>query len=44
VFPGETLEVSMWREDGAVRVAASCRERSAPVLSNGIVRIRDRRS
>ncbi|MEW2163807.1 MaoC/PaaZ C-terminal domain-containing protein [Streptomyces sp. NPDC007084] len=38
VYPGETLRVRMWREDGAVRVAVSAAERDdAPVLADTTV-------
>ena len=33
LFPGETLLVEIWRGDGHFDVRASCKERSAPVLT-----------
>lgn len=35
VFPGETIEVSVWEEGDRLQLAARCVERDAPVLSNG---------
>ena len=40
VFPGETIETSMWREDGCVLVAARAVERDAPVISNCAIVLR----
>ncbi|MFH8393128.1 MULTISPECIES: MaoC/PaaZ C-terminal domain-containing protein [unclassified Streptomyces] len=38
VFPGETLRIRMWRNDGGVRVAVSAVERDdAPVLADTVV-------
>jgi acyl dehydratase len=38
VFPGETLRIRMWRQEGSVRVAVSALERDdAPVLADTIV-------
>ncbi|MEU6367194.1 MaoC/PaaZ C-terminal domain-containing protein [Streptomyces sp. NPDC046931] len=38
VYPGETLRIRMWRQDGAVRVAVSAVERDdAPVLADTVV-------
>ncbi|MFF8945785.1 MaoC/PaaZ C-terminal domain-containing protein [Streptomyces sp. NPDC014864] len=38
VYPGETLRVRMWRQEGAVRVAVSAAERDdAPVLADTVV-------
>jgi acyl dehydratase len=38
VYPGETLRVRMWRDEGRVQVAASAVERDdAPVLSDTVV-------
>ncbi|MGX1269639.1 MaoC/PaaZ C-terminal domain-containing protein [Streptomyces phaeoluteigriseus] len=38
VFPGETLRIRMWRDEGAVRVEVSAAERAdAPVLADTIV-------
>jgi acyl dehydratase len=38
VFPGETLRIRMWRQEGSVRVAVSATERDdAPVLADTIV-------
>ncbi|WP_225830804.1 MaoC/PaaZ C-terminal domain-containing protein [Streptomyces sp. NK08204] len=39
VYPGETLRVRMWRQEGAVRVAVSAVERGdMPVLAGTVVR------
>jgi len=40
VFPGETIVVRMWRDDGRVLVDAHTKEREAPVLSNADVTLR----
>ncbi|WP_221351650.1 MaoC/PaaZ C-terminal domain-containing protein [Streptomyces beigongshangae] len=38
VYPGETLRVRMWREDGRVRVTVGAAERDdAPVLTDAVV-------
>ncbi|MER5858610.1 MaoC/PaaZ C-terminal domain-containing protein [Streptomyces sp900105245] len=38
VYPGETLRIRMWRQDGSVRVAVSAVERDdAPVLADTVV-------
>ena len=38
VYPGETLRIRMWRQEGAVRVAVSAVEREdAPVLADTVV-------
>ncbi|MGW3151471.1 MaoC/PaaZ C-terminal domain-containing protein [Streptomyces sp. NPDC001177] len=38
VYPGETLRIRMWRQEGAVRVAVSAVERGdAPVLADTVV-------
>ncbi|MGW0991856.1 MaoC/PaaZ C-terminal domain-containing protein [Streptomyces sp. NPDC002523] len=38
VFPGETLRIRMWRQEGSVRVAVSAVEREdAPVLADTVV-------
>ncbi|MFJ4470776.1 MaoC/PaaZ C-terminal domain-containing protein [Streptomyces sp. NPDC089424] len=38
VYPGETLRIRMWRQEGAVRVAVSSVERDdAPVLADTVV-------
>ena len=39
VFPGETIVTSMWREDGRVVLAASCKERGTPVISNAAIAV-----
>ncbi|MFD9092007.1 MaoC/PaaZ C-terminal domain-containing protein [Streptomyces collinus] len=39
MYPGETLRIRMWRQEGSVRVAVSAVERDdAPVLADTIVR------
>ena len=40
VFPGETIVVQMWREDGAVIVRAATRERGTPVITNAAITLR----
>ena len=40
VFPGETIETSMWREDGRILVTARALERDAPVISNCAITLR----
>lgn len=40
LFPGETLEVSIWQEPSRLVVAARCVERDAPVLSNAVISLR----
>ena len=37
VFPGETIETSMWREDGQVVLTARTVERGEPVLTNAAI-------
>jgi acyl dehydratase len=38
VFPGETLRIRMWRQDGGIRVEVSAAERDdAPVLADTVV-------
>jgi len=41
LFPGETIVTSMWREGDAIIVAASCKERGTPVISNAAVRVKE---
>lgn len=41
VFPGETLAVDAWREDGSVAFQAKVRERDLMVLSHGRLTLRD---
>jgi acyl dehydratase len=40
-FPGETLRTSWWREDGKLLVDVQSVERSAPIISNGAVLLRN---
>jgi len=40
LFPGETLVVQMWREDGMVLVQARCKERDTPVITNAAITLR----
>jgi acyl dehydratase len=40
-FPGETLRVSWWRENGTLLVDAQSVERGAPVISNAAIQLRD---
>lgn len=37
VFPGETLVIRMWREDGRVLVEAGTKERDSAVISNAAI-------
>ena len=41
VFPGETIETSMWRDGNKILIAAKAKERGAPVISNAAVTLRD---
>ena len=41
VFPGETIETSMWREGNKILIAAKTKERGAPVISNAAITLRD---
>ncbi|MGH8926792.1 MAG: MaoC family dehydratase, partial [Acidimicrobiia bacterium] len=38
-FPGETLVVSMWTQPNEILLVASTKERSSPVLVNGLIRL-----
>ncbi len=40
VFPGETLKIDMWAEDGQVLLAVGVDGREGPVLSNTVVELR----
>jgi len=40
-FPGETLRVSWWRENGALLIDAQSAERGAPVISNAAIQLRN---
>lgn len=40
LYPGETLAVKMWQEDGATILTATAVERDAPVLTNAAVATR----
>jgi acyl dehydratase len=37
VYPGETLEVSLWDDEDAIRLTARCAERDVVVLSHGVL-------
>ncbi len=37
VFPGETLVISMWRENGKVLLQASVKERGTPAITNAAI-------
>ncbi len=39
-FPGETMVTSIWKEPGKLLVAASSKERGAPVISNAAITLR----
>jgi acyl dehydratase len=41
VFPGETIVTSMWNEKDKIIVAASCKERDTPIISNAAITIRE---
>ncbi len=41
VFPGETIETSMWRDGNKILIAAKTKERGTPVISNAAVTLRD---
>ncbi len=40
VFPGETLETSIWRDDGRLLLAAKTKERGSPVIANAEIALR----
>ena len=40
LFPGETIETSMWREGNQILINAKCKERGAPVISNAAITLR----
>ncbi len=40
VFPGETIETSMWRDGNKILIAAKSKERGAPVISNAAITLR----
>jgi acyl dehydratase len=40
VFPGETIEVSLWEQDDRILVAARTVDRNSPVLSNAAMTLR----
>lgn len=42
VFPGETLVVRQWREDGRIVVDASTKERATPVITNAAITLRSK--
>jgi acyl dehydratase len=39
-FPGETYEVSYWKEGKQILLEAKSKERSAPIISNAVVELR----
>jgi acyl dehydratase len=39
LFPGETIVTSMWKDDDRIVVAAHCKERGTPVISNAAIKI-----
>ena len=41
LFPGETIETSMWRDGNKILIAAKSKERGAPVISNAAITLRD---
>ena len=40
VFPGETIETSLWKEDDRIVIAAKTAERDTPVISNSAITLR----
>ena len=40
LFPGETIETSLWREGNQILISAKCKERNAPVISNAAIKLR----
>jgi len=40
LFPGETIETSMWRDGNKILIAAKSKERGAPVMSNAAITLR----
>jgi acyl dehydratase len=40
LFPGETIETSLWREGKQILINAKCKERGAPVISNAAITLR----
>ncbi|MFP6655315.1 MAG: MaoC family dehydratase, partial [Myxococcota bacterium] len=40
VFPGETIQTSMWREDGQILLSAKTVKRDSPVMTNAVIRLR----
>jgi acyl dehydratase len=40
VFPGETLDVELWRDDGRIVIEARCHERATPVLTRAALTLR----
>ena len=40
LFPGETIETSMWRDGNKILIAARSKERGAPVISNAAITLR----
>jgi acyl dehydratase len=41
VFPGETIETSMWKENGSIIVRATSKDRGTPALTNAAITIRN---
>ena len=39
VFPGETIQTSMWREEGQILLTAKTIERDSPVMTNASIKI-----
>lgn len=42
VFPGETLVVRQWREDGQILLDVTTKERGTPVISNAAITLRSK--
>ena len=41
VYPGETIETSMWRDGNKILIAAKSKERGTPVISNAAITLRE---
>ena len=40
LFPGETIVTSLWNEGDRIVIAATAKERGAPVISNSAITLR----
>jgi len=41
LFPGETIVTSVWNEGDKLLIAATCKERGTPVISNAAITVRE---